>query len=242
MMKKITTALGIFFLTFNVYAADLSFKSSNLDLSNLPKKVLFIKPEIYVKELSVGGVAERVEEWSDTARDNVISAIDQQIQNNHLFEKTVIPENFDETALDTLDEHVALYDVVGFNAFYFGRAKLKGWEHKKDEFDYTLGKGLTSIAQKTGADAALFIVGEDHISSGGRKAARIFAALLGIALPASPTFLSVGLVDLKTGDLLWMNYGTALDSKDLRKPEDVKKMLDEMMLYYPGRVAKVDES
>lgn len=225
----------------NAVSADQSFRSANLDLNNLPQKVLIIKPEIYVREVSVGGVAERVEDWSDAAKQNVLNTIDEQINNQHLFDKVLLPEMLSDVIVDSLDEHIALYDVVGFNAFYYGRATLSGWKHKKTEFDYTLGSGLSEIADLSGADAALFIVGEDHISSGGRKAARIFAALLGVALPASPTFLSAGLVDLRTGDLLWMNYGTALDTKDLRKPEDVKEMLGEMMLYYPGRVAALDE-
>jgi hypothetical protein len=213
-------------------------KSAHLDLNNLPKKILLVDPEILVKELSVGGVAEKVDDWSSQAKKNVITALDSQISIKHLFDRQEIPKDLTEEELSSLDEHVALYDVVGFNAFYFGRAQFDAWKHKKTEFDYTLGEGLKSLGEKTGADAVLFIVGEDYISSGGRKAARFFAALMGVAIPGSPTFLSAGLIDLKTGDLLWMNYGVAIDSKDLRKPEDVNKMIEDMFLSYPGRSGK----
>jgi hypothetical protein len=240
-MKKIVLFVCIVLQVGQLYAADLSMKKNNLDLVTLPKKVLIIEPEIYVKELSVGGVAERVEDWSNTAKNNVIAVIDAQISQKRIFDKAVLPKDLEVEAVNLLEEHVALYDLVGFNAFYYGRGQVGGWDHKKGEFDYTLGAGLKEISEKTGADAAMFVVGEDYISSGGRKAARIFAALMGVVLPASPTFLSVGLIDLKSGDLLWMNYGTALDSKDLRKPEDVKKMLDEMLQYYPGRVSSVSK-
>lgn len=207
-----------------------------MDVASLPKKILLIEPEIYVKELSVGGVAEKVDEWSVQAKTNVRSALTQQITSRRLFDKLELPDNMTPDELASLEEHVALYDVVGFNAFYYGRAEFDAWKHKKTDFDYTLGSGLKGLSEKTGADAALFIIGEDYISTGGRKAARVFAALFGVVIPASPTFLSAALVDLKTGDILWMNYGIALDSKDLRKQEDVNKMMNEMFLNYPGRV------
>lgn len=224
-------------LTLNAWSADNSLKSAYLDTKNMPKKVLILDPNVLVKELSAGGVAEKMEEWSLEAKKNVHAAIGAITAEKKLFEQVGVPTNLAEEEVMNLDEHVALYDVVGFNAFYFGKAQFDAWKHKKPEFDYTLGTGLKGLAERTGADAALFIVGEDYISSGGRKAARIFAALLGVALPASPTFLSVGLVDLKTGNLLWMDYGLALDSKDLRKQDDVNKMLQEMFAHYPASIA-----
>jgi hypothetical protein len=235
-MNKTLFMMLFVLMTPLAWSADTSIKNSHLDLNNLPKKILLIEPEIYVKELSAGGVAEKVDAWCTQAKTNVRNALDGQISSKRLFDKLELPQELAAEELASIEEHVALYDVVGFNAFYFGRAEFDGWKHKKTEFDYTLGAGLKVLAEKTGADAALFIVGEDYISSGGRKAARVFAALFGVVLPASPTFLSAALVDLKTGDILWMNYGTALDSKDLRNPEDVNKMLNEMFVNYPGRV------
>jgi hypothetical protein len=235
-MKKNLIAFILLFASSVAWSADTSIKKAHLDVSSMPKKILLIEPEIYVKELSVGGVAEKVDEWSVQANKNVRSALAYQISARRLFDKLDLPESLSAEEVASLDEHVALYDVVGFNAFYYGRAEFDAWKHKRTEFDYTLGSGLKVLGEKTGADAALFIVGEDYISSGGRKAARVFAALFGVVIPASPTFLSAALVDLKTGDILWMNYGTALDSKDLRKPEDVNKMMNEMFLNYPGRV------
>lgn len=219
------------------WSADNSVKSAALDLNNLPHKIVLVDPEVIVKELSAGGVDEKMDEWSKQAKTNINNALNNQIASKHLFDKIDQPQDLPAEQQAALEEHVALYDVVGFNAFYFGKSQFDAWKHKKGEFDYTLGNGLKGLADKTGADAALFIVGEDYVSSGGRKAARLFAAVFGVILPASPTFLSVGLVDLKTGNLLWMNYAVAADTKDLRKPEDVNAMMDDLFLQYPGRGA-----
>ncbi len=235
-MKKIL-CIALLLSSLSTWAADNSMKSATLDLNNLPHKILLVDPEVLVKELSVGGLPEKVDEWSNQAKTNINNALNNQINNRHLFDKVDQPKDLPAEQVDAIEEHAALYQVVGFNALYFGKSQFDAWKHKQTEFDYTLGNGLTDLVDKTGADAALFIVGEDYISSGGRKAARVFAALFGVILPASPTFLSVGLVDLKTGNLLWMNYATAMDSKDLRKPEDVNAMIDDLFLTYPGRVS-----
>jgi hypothetical protein len=236
-MNKNLIAFVLFFTTSVAWSADTSIKKAHLDLGSLSKKIVLIEPEIFVKELSVGGVAEKVDEWSIKAKNNVRSALAAQIASRHLFDKLELPENLSPEEIASLDEHVALYDVVGFNAFYYSRAEFDAWKHKRTEFDYTLGSGLKTLADRSGADAALFIVGEDYISTGGRKAARVFAAMFGVVLPPSPTFLSAALVDLRSGDILWMNYGFAMDSKDLRIAEDVNKMMNEMFLNYPGRVS-----
>lgn len=226
--------LSFLLITGKASAADHVATGSTLDLAHLPQRVVLIEPRLDVKELSVGGVSERVDAWSDQAKANVISGLNKHLASDKLFEVLEMPQ-FASIDRSQLDEHVALYDVVGFNAIYFGRSQFSAWQHKKQEFDYTLGQGLAFLAEKTGADAALFVVGEDYISSGGRKAARLAAALLGYILPPSPTFLSMGLIDLKTGNILWMNYALAMDSKDMRKSEDVESLLTDLFKRYPGK-------
>lgn len=216
----------------STFAADNSSRSMYLDLNKLPHKVIVIEPDVEVKEVSAGGVPEKIDAWSLQAKQNLASALEKQLVSKHYFEKVVLPELSLES-MATLNEHVALYDVVGQNAFFYGRAVFPAWEQKKKAFDYTLGNGLKDIGEKTGADAALFIIGQDYVSSGGRKATRLLAAMLGVVLPPSPTFVSVGLVELKTGNVLWMNYLMAADSEDLRKATDVDEILTEIFSKYP---------
>lgn len=236
MNKMLTQLIGLclILIASQGYAADSVSLGMSLDLQHLPRKVVVIEPRMEVKELSAGGVAERVDSWTAQAKKNVLDALNKHLAADKLFEALPVPTLPDES-LASLDEHVALYDVVGSNAHNFGRSPFPAWQHKKQEFDYTLGEGLQFLAQQSGADAALFVVGEDYISSEGRKAARIAAALLGIVLPPSPTFLSMGLVDLKSGNILWMNYALAMDTKDLRKTEDVDALLDQLFKQYPGK-------
>jgi len=227
--------LFVLLINLQVQAADLSLRNMHLNTNKLPKKVLLISPEIYVNEVSMGGVPERIEAWSEKAKGNVMDAIDAQIDANGVFQTIALPQGLSDAQLDNLDEHIALFDLVAGSAVSYGRGKAPGWHHKRNVFDYTLGDGLNELGNAIDVDAALFVIGQDYISSGGRKAARVFAALLGVILPPSPTFLAVALVDLHSGDILWMSYDVALDTQDLRKPEDVNEMLQDLFDSYPMR-------
>jgi len=235
-MKQWVGRIGMCLLLIGgaAQAADTVSLGAALDLQHLPQKVVMIDPHLEVKELSAGGVSERVDAWSDQAKKNLLEALSKHLAADHLFDTLAVPQLSDESHT-ILDEHVALYDVVGYNAYFFGKSRFPAWQHKAKEFDYTLGEGLSFLAQQSGADAALFVIGEDYISTEGRKAARIAAALLGIVLPPSPTFLSMGLVDLKTGNILWMNYVLAMDTKDMRKAEDMNALVDQLFKRYPGK-------
>src|SRR5687768_10899539 len=112
-MKKIIIALTMLSTVSTAWSADTSLKSSTLDIAKLPHKILLIEPEIYVKELSVGGVSEKVDDWSSQAKANVRKSLEQLISNKHLFDKMEVPDNLSADEGVSLEEHVALYDVVG---------------------------------------------------------------------------------------------------------------------------------
>ena len=87
----------------------------------------------------------------------------------------------------------------------------------------------------------MFVVGADNISSGGRKAAMvataIFAALIGVyVVPVgAPAFVSTGVVDLESGDILWLNYDLSVGSRDLRDAGDAAKMVSNIFDEFPGK-------
>lgn len=107
------------------------------------------------------------------------------------------------------------------------------WEHKRTRFDYTLGSGLAFLKEKTGADGAIVIVGEDLVSSAERKATAIVAALVGVAVPLGQSVILVGVVDLATGGLLWLHH-TSSQHYDLKDYDAAKSMLAEIFGAYPG--------
>lgn len=189
--------------------------------------------DIVVKEISFGGVAEKVDEWSKQGTQNVTAALASELSRKSSTQIIPMPPlSPDEQA--RLDQHIALYDVVGANAFMFGKNLNPVWAHKRSEFDYTLGNGLAFLKEKSGAEAAVFVTGIDHVSSSGRKAAFVVGALLGVQIPLGSSFLHVGVVDLETGDLLWTNYEGSYAGRDLRSKTDVDAMISQIFKDYPG--------
>lgn len=204
--------------------------SQNLDAR--PKKVVLLPPQVFVFELSAGGVPTRMADWEAAARDNLVAAATRLARDSGLFELVPTP-SLAPADLDQLDAHIGLYDRVAQSVFVYGRGEQSAWAHKKNEFDYTVGPGLAFLREQTGADAALIVLGSDFISSGGRKAAFIAGLALGVIMPLGQSFVTAGIVDLKTGDVQWMSFDSSA-SMDTRKPADVDGLMRALYQTYPG--------
>jgi len=48
------------------------------------------------------------------------------------------------------------------------------------------------------------------------------------------SFVHIGMIDLRTGDLLWMNSNYRDGSTNLRDADDAAKMVNEIFEWYPG--------
>lgn len=197
-----------------------------------PKKVVLLPPQVFVYELSAGGVPTRMADWETKARDNLAAAATRLSREADLFELVPAPA-LDPLLADQLEAHIGLYDRVAQSVFVYGRGDMAAWAHKKNEFDYTVGPGLAFLREQTGADAALIVLGSDYISSGGRRAAFIAGLALGIIMPLGQSFITAGIVDLTTGDVLWMSFDSSA-SMDSRTPADVDGLMHDLYQTWPG--------
>lgn len=210
---------------------------------NLPKKLLLIPPDIRVVEVSAGGVPEKVTEWSKRATENVLSALHARAGSTRDFELVDMPE-LSETEKRTLEQHVAMYELVADTASDFGVSTDPVWRNKAKGLNYTLGNGLDFLADRTGADAALFLVGGDAVSSGGRRVVLAITTLLFLvpAVPPGFSFLSAGVVDLRTGKLLWLDYDWNVARRDMRQREDAAGLVNDVFQSYPHARRAVEKT
>ena len=204
----------------------------------LPRKVLLLPIEIRVHEISVGGVVEKVDDWSDQASANARRYIKSLANTRAAFEIIEAPALSPEDRAQ-LDQHVALYEVVAGSAELARASPIGVWRERAQDFDYTLGPGLRPLAEHTGIDAAMILTGTDYISSAGRKAAMAMGVLLSALTGAfivprgGVSFVSVGVVDMRTGDLLWFATDQS-GTTDLRNEQDMHRLLEGMFGTYPG--------
>jgi len=200
--------------------------------ATLPKKVVVIPASVKVFEMTAGGVTEEVPEWSAEAGGNVLKSVAaaiaktpgmQQVQMLRLSpaEKAVV------------DEHMALYQLVVNTA---AGTTLK---HKVRRFDFGIGPGMAALLAKTGADAVVMVYGRDYASTAGRKTKAVLGKIPIVNIftgdaELGHAFIHIGIIDLRTGDLLWMNSKYKDGSSNLRDYEDAESLITEIFRWYPG--------
>lgn len=200
----------------------------------LPKKVMVLPVNIEVVEVSAGGVEEKVPDWSKEASQSVLKAVLATIRKQQGMKEMAAPHFSGEAAAANIDEHLALYKLV------VNTASQLGWKHKIKRFDYSIGPGLREMADRAGVDAAILVYGRDYVSTAGRKARAVAGNIPIVNIFTGPapelghSFVHVGVVDLRTGDLLWMNSDFRKGTNNLRDPADASKMVDAVFDWYPG--------
>jgi len=194
------------------------------------KTVALLPPSVKVYELSAGGTREQMDEWSETARHNVVAAISKRLTaRGPLTLKAFEPEQGSALEEEYRDVR-ALYEAVSASVIIHTYAPETTFTTKQERFEYSLGP-LPELAEAAKTDALLFVYAEDHISSAGRAALNVFTVLIGAAaglaiIPAGgATMVTAALVDAKTGDLLWFNAQVSHGGHDLRNPASVDSLI-----------------
>jgi hypothetical protein len=224
-------ALSLPALAQAAYSA-INPKFASLAQNERPKKVLLLPPQMFVAELSAGGVIQKQDDWTKAASENLLVAVENFLRGNGQFETLRLPV-LDNVAAEQVESHIALYDRISYAIYIYGRGDNSGWQQKKTEWDYTLGEGLAFLRVKTGADTALLFTGYDIISSSSRKVATVAISLLRRAvIPLGESFISVGLVDLRTGEIRWMSFDQSM-TLDSRDPETAKQLVEDFFETYP---------
>jgi hypothetical protein len=197
-------------------------------------KILVMRPQIKVGSMSTGGLFEPNAEWTDTARTLIGDQVRAQLGGMGV-SITVPPEPGGEGDAIT-NQYRALFPVVAnavmeFQFFVGNRLPTK---KRPGVFDYTLGKGIAAMPGAADADYALFLFTEDAYGSAGRKAAQLLmAGLFGVAIAPGIHTGYAGLVDLKTGDLVWLNADPQMGG-DVRDAEGVVKRVGQLLANFPG--------
>jgi hypothetical protein len=234
-MRKLLLALLLVSLLAGCASSRTYTAAHNGEPPATPKKILLLPPEVRMLEVTAGGIAEIVEEWSKKANENLIAALKERVRTKQMFEIVEMPALSPEEQ-EILDQHTAMYEVVASNAYQFGMLRDDSWTERSKELNYTVGSGLRFLADETGADAALFIVGFDSVSTTGRRLLFVVTTIM-FGLPVIPpglSYVAAGLVDLRSGKLLWQSYDYGIGRLDLRDPADVQSLTASVLETYPN--------
>lgn len=224
-----------------VHAQEKSATKEGFELpAQSGKKILIFRPAISVGAQSTGGLFEPNAEWTEQAKLNIQSSLDilQLKLGNFVLEA---PEAYGEDAR-AVEEHMALFAavsqaVIEYQFFVGNRLPTKKRDNKNNVFEWSLGPGVAALPGASGADYGLFLYNKDAYGSTGRKVLQVFAMMGGVGVQSGEHVGYAGLVDLKTGDILWLNADAAMGG-DVREPEGSEKRVRQLLEDFPGSTIK----
>lgn len=197
------------------------------------EKIVLFRPDIKVGEQSMGGLFEPRAEWTETARE-LIGAELQRAQSRLSNELVPFPQQTGENAA-LVAEYQALFNAVSGSIVqyqFFPGNRLP--TRKNEAFEWTIGEGAKRLADMSGARYGLFITTEDHYGSAGRKVMQLL-----VGVQSGVHMGSAGLVDLHTGNVLWLNADLQMGG-DVRDAEGVKKRVSQLLEDFPGSTPAED--
>lgn len=243
LISAFAVALASATLTAPVQAQERTAVKQGFELpTNSGKTILLFRPKVNVGAQSTGGMYEPNADWTDKARKFIENAL---VKRQTTLGNTVLvaPESFGEDAR-RVEEHTNLFGavasaVVNYQFFVGNRLPTKKRDNKAGVFDWSLGEGVRQLPGADKADFALFIYNKDAYGSTGRKLLQIAAALgPGISVKSGEHVGYAGLVDLKTGDLVWLNADAAMGG-DVREEDGAEKRVGQLLEEFPGSTKTV---
>jgi len=197
-----------------------------------PVKILVFRPDVQVGEQTTGGMNQPNADWTAKARTLLGEALGraQEARSNEL----VIMLELEGERGALLADYRALFRAVTGEVVTHKLFKGNRLPTKKATFNWTLGPGAAQLAAIGGGDYGLFIYTYDSYGSAGRKAAQVFGMLMGVAITAGVHTGYAGLVDLHTGELVWINADLRMGG-DVREPDGADKRIKQLLEDFPTR-------
>lgn len=206
-------------------------------------KIVVFRPDVRVGSMRVGGLDEPNADWTAAARTNIQNAMESAAEAKAA--KMVFLKEFEGADGELVNQYRGLFEVTAGAVFQHHMmgdvlpTKLVQTTDpkakKRYKLDWTLGEGAAQLRSVTGGDYALFFFTHDSYGDTGRKVAQVLmAGLFGAYIPAGIHVGYAGLVDLKSGDIVWFHSGLALGG-DVREVDGAQKRVTQLLAGFPER-------
>lgn len=198
--------------------------------------VILMPPDIRYYLVTAGGVAEPHAEWTEAAQANFTTAMEHFAESIGTDLTIIDRNNLGATHI----EYEKLHSAVGLTILQhqFGMFKLPS-KGNGAIFDWSLGPGISALADEHDADYGLFVYYRDYQASGGRVAFAVLAAAAGVGVTTGSEHGFASLVDLRTGDVVWFNV-VNVGSGELRDEASAAQTVDALFKNIPTDKAPDD--
>lgn len=194
-------------------------------------RIVLVEPDIELSEVLASGATEPRADWTEAAKRLYPQAVGRALERAGARMLPVYAPPAELPPDDRLRQVLALHEAVGLSILYHHHVPY--WRlPTKSGFDWTLGPGVQSLREATGADYALFTYVRDSYTSGGRAAMIVFGALLGVGLSGGVQVGFSSLVDLGSGQVVWFNF-LVDQTGDLRDEAGVAETVEDLLKDIP---------
>ena len=244
-MKFRSFALGLMLLSATVpsslSAQEKTGAKEGFVLKPGTARIVLMRPSISVASQSTGGMREPNADWTNQAITNLNTAL-REVQSK--LGNEVVPFDEEIATGDTtlMDQYGKLFGAVADSVIeyqFFAGNRLPTKKRAKT-FEWGVGPGLAKVQALQNADYALFINTRDDYGSTGRKMLQIVGMFAGVGISSGVHMGSAGLIDLKTGELVWLNADRQMGG-DVRTAEGAAKRVRQLLEGFPGKPADVAE-
>lgn len=234
----VRVAIAVAALCVAVPAAAQEKTGNKPGFNLLPRtvRIMLMRPAIRVGAQSTGGMFEPNADWTAQARENIGQAL--RACQTKLGNEIVVFEEGTSGEGPVAAQYANLFGAVADSVieYQFFKGNRLPTKVRRNAFDWSMGSGLSELQSLNTADYGLFINTYDAYGSTGRKALQIVAMFGGIAVKSGEHIGYAGLVDLKTGELVWLNADRQMGG-DVRTPEGAAKRVRQLLEGFPGRPA-----
>lgn len=193
-------------------------------------RLLLMPPSVKLYEVSATGAQARAD-WTATATGHIDEALASQLGPRTAgVVRYQAPAEAERQREQT--QVLKLHALVMRAILTHGLNPRFQLPNKGGRFDWTLGEHARGLGGETAADYALFTEFVDGYSSAGRVALNVTAAILGGVIQHGRQAILASLVDLATGEVVWVNVHTDA-SGDLRTADSAAKAVRKLLRDLP---------
>jgi hypothetical protein len=197
-----------------------------------PIRIVVFRPNVYVGEQTTAGINQPNADWTEQARSQLNTALEMALARRS-GEMKIMPELFGEDG-QMLADYRALFTTIAGTAMVHKLFPGNRLPTKEGTFDWTMGPGAAQLGKLGGGDYGLFFHTYDSYGSSGRKAVQAIGLLMGMGVQSGVHIGYAGLIDFKTGDLVWLNVDVAMGG-DVREADGAHRRIEQLLEDFPAR-------
>lgn len=197
-------------------------------------RILLLEPNVRVGEQSTGGMFEPNADWTAQAQELIEEEL-KKVQGS-LGNEVVRMEFDDSPATESLRQYHSLFGAIAGSVieYQFFKGNRLPTKKKQDFLAWTVGPQLKELAVLNGFDYILLIRTKDAYGSTGRKVLQVVGLLGGIGVTSGEHIGYAGLIDVRTGDLVWLNADMQMGG-DVRTADGAAKRVGQLLEGFPGK-------